>query len=168
MTPVRLLIALGFICTIAATAAETKPDIFLIEYQAFRPNLYFGLNDGPDTPTFTAIRSEREWRELWSQIEPRMSRDMAQSGPHAFPPIDFDRHTLLVAALGTRPTGGYSVSIHSVVEDPSRVLINVVALRPGKNCFSTLAVTHPIALALIAKTSKRVQFSTTTADLACN
>jgi len=100
MTWVRHLIALGLIWTLAAAAAEKKPDIFLIEYQAFRPSLDFGLNDGPDAPTFSAIRAERAWRELWSQIEPRMSRDMDQRGPHRFPPVDFDRQTLLVAALG--------------------------------------------------------------------
>ncbi len=168
MTWVRHLIALVLICILPAAAAEEKPDTFLIEYQAFRPNPYFGLDAGPDTSTFTAIRSERAWRELWSQLEPRMPRDMDQRSPHPFPPIDFIRQMLLVVALGTKPTGGYSVSIHSVVEDPSRVTVNVVVLSPAKDCYRTLATTHPIALILIGRTSKPVQFSTTRAEITCN
>jgi PrcB C-terminal len=162
------LLSVGLIYTLAAIAGESKPDVFLVEYQAFRPNLYFGTNDGPDTPTYTAIQSEREWRSLWSEIEPRIARDMEQKGPHPFPPVDFTRRTLLVAALGTKPTGGYSVSIHSVVENPSRITVNVTELRPAKGCPVTLTSTHPIALVVIPRTSKPVGFSTTEAELICN
>ena len=168
---IRCVTSLGLACALAATAAEKKPDIFLIEYQAFRPNMYFGLNNGPKTTLFTAIQSEQQWRELWAQIEPRVARDTDQRRPHPFPHIDFTRKTLLVAALGTKPTGGYSVSINSVVESPTHIRINVIALRP-MNCGSelhgiTLTTTSPIALILIPKATKPVEFSTIEAEDSC-
>jgi hypothetical protein len=168
MTWLRHLTALSLLCPLTAATAVTKPDAFQVEYETFRPTLYFGLHEGPDAPTFTTIRSERDWREFWPQIETRMARDMDQRDPHPLPPIDFTRQILLVAALGMKPTGGFSVSIRSVVEDSSRITVNVVAVSPGKNCMVTLTTTNPIALILIAKTSKPVQFSTTRAELPCD
>jgi hypothetical protein len=53
-----------------ANTAESKPDTYLIEYQAFRPNLYFTGNEGPEIATFTAVQSEPKWRKLWAELEP--------------------------------------------------------------------------------------------------
>ncbi|MBS0422660.1 MAG: protease complex subunit PrcB family protein [Proteobacteria bacterium] len=163
----RYLISLSLVWIFSATATASEPDIHLVEYQAFRPNLDFGLNDGPDTATFTAIQSLREWKTLWSQIEPRMAREMSQQGPHAFPSIDFTRNTLLVAALGSKPTGGYAVAIHSVVEYPTSITVNVIAQSPAKDCVLTMAETHPIVLVLIPRMPKPIEFSTTHAVHTC-
>lgn len=165
---IRSVLSLSLMWACSVTATANEPDVFLVEYQAFRPNLYFGVNDGPDTATFTAIQSEREWKALWSDIEPRMARDMYQRGPRVFPPIDFARKTLLVAALGVKPTGGYSISIHSVVEDPSSITVNTIAVKPARNCVLTMATTHPIALILIPRTSKLVRFNTTQVEHSCD
>jgi len=160
---IRYAVSLGLIFAFGANAAQQKPDTFLVEYQAFRPSLYFGPHSmGPKTALFTAIQSEQQWRELWSRID--MDRHRPQH-------IDFTRKTLLVAALGTKPTGGYSVSINSVVESATRITVNVIALRP-KNCGSvlsgvTLTATSPIAFVLIPKTVKPVEFSTREAEDAC-
>jgi hypothetical protein len=167
------LILLSPIWPFAASAAESKPETYLIEYQAFRPSLYFTGNEGPEIAIFTAIQSEPKWRELWAQLEPRLSRYMRQRVPHPFPRIDFTRQTLLVAALGTEPTSGYSLSVESITESPTSITAKLVALNPGKGCGDkiygmTLITTHPIVLLLIAKTSKPVQFDTMQVEPACD
>ena len=167
---IRYALSLGLIFALGANAAHDKPDTFLVEYQAYRPTRYFGPNSrGPKAPLFTAIQSEEQWRELWSQIGPRVAPDMDQRRPQH---IDFTRKTLLVAALGTKPTGGYTVSVNSVVESPTQITVNVIALRP-KNCGSalngvTLTTTSPIALVLIPKTTKPVEFNTRETEDACS
>jgi hypothetical protein len=166
------LILLSPIGASTASAAESKP-AYLVEYQAFRPSLYFTGNDGPETATFTAIQSEPAWRAFWAKLEHRLPRDMSQKEPHPFPRIDFTRKTLLVAALETKPTGGYSLLVQSVTENPSSITVNLVALNPGRVCGDTIhgltqITSHPIALLLIAKTSKPVQFDTMEAKPACN
>ena len=155
------------------SAAESKPDTYLLEYQAFQPSLYFTGNEGPEIATFTAVQSESAWRNLWAQLEPRLPREMGQKASHPFPHIDFTRQTLLVAALGTKPTGGYSLSVQSVTENPTSISVKLVALNPGKPCGDmsygiTQITTHPIALLLIAKTAKPVHFDTTQVEPACN
>ncbi len=167
------LILLNPIWPFAASAAESKPETYLIEYRAFRPSLYFTGNEGPEIATFTAVQSEPEWRKLWAALEPRLRGDMRQNAPHPFPRIDFTRKTLLVAALGTKPTGGYSLSVESITESPTSITAKLVALNPGKGCGDkiyglTLITTHPIVLLLIAKTSKPVQFETMQVEPACD
>ncbi len=153
---------------------ESKPDTHLIEYQAFLPSLYFTGNDGPETATFATVQSEPAWRALWATLEPRLAKDRSQKAPHPFPRIDFTRKTLLVAALGTKPTGGYSLSVESVTENPSSITVKLVAVSPpGRPCGDkiyglTQITSHPIALLLIAKTSKPVQFDTMRAEPACH
>jgi hypothetical protein len=156
-----------------ASTAESKPDTYLVEYQAFRPSFYFTGNEGPEIATFTAVQSEPEWRKLWAELEPRLSRDMRQSAPHPFPHIDFTRQTLLFAALGTKPTGGFSLSVESITENPASITVNLVALSPGKGCGDaiygiTQITTHPITLLVIPKTSKPVHFDTVQVEPACN
>ena len=165
---IRQLIPVALLSMLGVAAAAQKPDISLVEYQAFRPNLYFGLNGGPDVPMMAAIRSESQWWALWAQLEPKIPRDMDQHRPYPYPPLDFSRKVLLVAALGTKATGGYSVSIHSVVESTRNITVNLIVLAPAKNCGVTLTTANPIALALIPKTSKPVEFATTQAELICN
>jgi hypothetical protein len=173
---VRLLFCLILLSAIwppIASSAESKPETYLVEYQTFRPSLYFTGNEGPEIATFTAVQSEPKWRKLWAELEPRLPRDMGQSAPHSFPRIDFTRQTLLVAALGTKPTGGFSLSIESVVESPASITVNLVALSPRKGCGDaiygiTQIATHPIALLLIPKTSKPVHFDTRQVEPACN
>ncbi|MBV8852967.1 MAG: protease complex subunit PrcB family protein [Sinobacteraceae bacterium] len=161
------MIAMGLAWAYASSYGG-EPAISPIEHQTFRPNLYFSsYHDGPDTALFTAIRSEGEWKALWSQLEPRMARDRDQRGPHSLPPIDFTRKILLVAALGMKMTGGYTVSIDSVVEEPAGIRVNAVGGYPGKKCVLLQAVTHPIALALIPRTSKRITFNTTEVEHSC-
>ena len=173
---VRVLLCLAIltaICPSMASTAESKPDIYLIQYQAFQPSLWFTGNEGPDAAIFTTVQSEPEWKKLWAELEPRLPRDMHQSAPHPFPRIDFIRQTLLVAALGTKPTGGFSLSVQSITASPTSITVNLVALNPGKGCGDvinsiTQITTHPIALLLIAKTSKPVQFDTMQVEPLCN
>jgi hypothetical protein len=132
------LILLNPIRPFAASAAESKPETYLIEYKAFRPSLYFTGNEGPDIATFTAVQSEPEWRKLWAKLEPRLRGDMRQNAPRPFPRIDFTRKTL---------------SVESIAESPTSITAKLVALNPGKGCGDkiyglTLITTHPIVLLL--------------------
>jgi hypothetical protein len=129
-----------------AAASATDPDIYLIQYQYFRPNIHYSTDDGPEKRSFVAMR---------------------QVDPHSFLPIDFDRYTLLVAALGNQPSTGYSIAIRSVTESPTQISVSVIATHPGKDCIVLTVQTSPIALALIPATTKDVVFDVTDAEIDC-
>jgi hypothetical protein len=91
-------------------------------------------------------------------MEPRTSRLQGQVVPNPSPAIDFDHQAVVVAAMGTKPNGCCSIEIASVTETAESILVSVVETVAGSNCFVTQAVTHPIALALIPQTTKRIEF----------
>jgi hypothetical protein len=161
---------LGFLALVGglAMALAAEPDMYLLGYEVFVPSKSFERVSGPDRPIMAALRTESQWRTFWDSIEPRMPRDTAQSGPYPLPHIDFGRYTLLVTALGQEPTGGYSIAIDAVRNLGSMIEVSVIALRPGPNCVVTTGRTHPLALALLQRTEKKVKFDVTNAAIACD
>jgi hypothetical protein len=167
MTALRVIFAL-VLGSGAAAIFAAKPDLWLVQFQLFSPNMNFSADLGPERPTHVALNSEREWKRLWAEIEPRLPRDMNQTEPHPFPPIDFKRHTLIAAAMGEKPTSGYSVAIRSITEMPTQMLVSVIELQPGDSCMAvTLATTRPVALALIPRTKKPVRFDVVRTESIC-
>jgi hypothetical protein len=74
------------------------------------------------------------------------------------PIVAFNSETLIVAAIGERGNGCCAVSIESVVETPSNLLVSVMESIAGQGCAITQAATRPMTLAFIPKTSKQVDF----------
>ena len=163
MHRVLLLVAMFYAVRIFAA------DIQLLPYQVYVPQENFSpYDDGPDRPVSLALKSAEEWRKLWIEIEPRLSRDAAQRGSYSLPNLDFSSYTLLVVASGSRPSGGFTVGFETVREYSSHIEVTAYELRPiGANCIVTAIVTHPIAFALIPRTTKPVRFHVTRADIAC-
>src|SRR5579871_6673615 len=117
----------------------------------------------PDHELIRAVRSQDEWNRLWQEFPKDNLVDQTQA-----PLIDFQKYTMLITALGTRPQGGYSVIIESVYADTSGVIVNVLETHAvGRECVVTAAVTYPYAIALIPRTSLPVNFRLESADLDC-
>jgi hypothetical protein len=167
MTILRLVVLALALAGGSPSVLATEPDVFLVEFRSYRPSIHFFGNDGPAQPMFSVIRTEPEWKQLWSEIEPHMGQDGDKRGPYPAPFIDFRRDTLIVAAAGMKTSGGWSVAIHSMREFPSRILVFVIELRPGKHCMASSVITHPIALALIPRTTKPVDFDIIRGETAC-
>jgi hypothetical protein len=147
-----LALSLGALC--GAAADEYRP----LPFDVYVPHAHFSIYDGPEIPTFTVLNSEREWRRLWSLIEPKMGRDGSRSAPYELPAIDFYRSTLIVVAIGSRPSGGFRVELESVSESPLEILVRATELSPSADCVVTTSVTAPTRFALIPRTNKPVRF----------
>jgi protease stability complex PrcB-like protein len=79
------------------------------------------------------------------------------------PEIDFRRYTLIVAGAGTKPTGGFTISINNVFEGSDFIRVSVIETKPGHNCAGTTISTRPFVGASIPTTIKRVIFDIATA-----
>jgi hypothetical protein len=112
--------------------------------------------------SFQTVRSQQEWDELLPQLGARPS----QGNIHA-PEVDFEKLTMLVAALGTRPSGGFAVLIEGAFDDGRMIEVYVLELRPGPHCAVTTGITHPVAIALIPRRDRPVRFHIDTADVNC-
>jgi PrcB C-terminal len=131
---------------------------------AAAPNVWLKITAVPElgilaqVEEFRAVRSLKEWNAL--------TPDSRQ----AIIPIDVDftKYTLLVAALGTRPSGGYTVTIRDARDDGTVVHVSVLEIRPrGPDCAATALLTYPTTAALIPRTDKAVRFEIESADLDC-
>ena len=121
------------------------------------------------TSAAKAITTLREWDEFWREAGSPQSEDLSESCENPAPPrVDFSKYTLLVLALGQRPSGGYSALFQYVYERSSSVDVAALEVRPnGKDCIVTTAFTHPMTFALIPRTNKPVQIHVEYADLQC-
>ena len=76
----------------------------------------------------------------------------ALGDPQIFEGIDFDKHDLVIAALGKRNTGGYSIQIDSLQTEGDTLVVVGKASSPAPSDPVTKVVTYPYAAAVIANT----------------
>lgn len=122
----------------------------VVRLEAYFPVHYSGL----DAPARLVVESQAEWALVWQRIW----------GSHdpvpALPSIDFDRETVLVAAMGTRPTGGYAIRVDAAAAQGERVAVRVVETSPGSRCALTQAFTAPIDIVKLPRTPQPIAFQT--------
>ena len=105
--------------------------------------------------TMLVVRDQQSWQSLWSQMTAN------QFPAPQLPAVDFTKDMVLVAAAGTRPSGGYSISITDAVESSGSVTVNVTITSPGSNCAVPTVVTSPVDVATIARRDGTVGFVVT-------
>ena len=102
----------------------------------------FTFVSGFDKPTRLVVRDVLTWQTVWSQIYLR------ESPVPPLPAIDFSREMVVVAALGSHSTGGYSILLDSASEAAADgVAVTVNSSSPGSNCIVTDAFTQPLDVA---------------------
>jgi hypothetical protein len=107
-------------------------------------------------PTYSSIRSRNEWVSWWRR--PSVLPGASATTTLPLPPIDFRRHTLLVADSGPKPTAGYSVAVQSINDDGASVQVSIVETTPGENCQLLPVVTHPMVMVLMPRVGKPIRF----------
>jgi hypothetical protein len=112
----------------------------------------FTYNSGLTESRRTVVRDAAAWRDMWTAIW------RSHSPEPALPSIDFAREMVVVAALGARPTGGYSIFIDAASENASGVAIQIRSASPGPGCAVTLAMTNPVDIARLPRRMGPVTF----------
>jgi hypothetical protein len=112
----------------------------------------YRFNSGIAKPLLTAVRDHRAWHALWDGIA-------ARNGPRrAAPAVDFSREMLLVAAMGARPTGGYTIQIVSVRDTGRDLVVTAVRTSPGRRCGAAAATSEPADIVKVAATDKPIRW----------
>lgn len=114
---------------------------------------------GYEEPTYLVIQTEAEWEALWARAnQPRVEP----------PEVDFATRTVLVALLGTKPTGGYSIDIEGVLpRQDDRYTVSVEIGVPGPTCGVTMALTYPVHMVSIPRDDGPFHFDAGTAIHEC-
>jgi PrcB C-terminal len=160
MTTFTRLILVGLIGAGATVSVVAEGDTPWLEITSTTSLLYprFYIE------TFRAVRSQKEWKALWQQSDHSGNPNPDSTSPG----IDFTKYTVLIAALGTRGSGGYTVTIRNARDDGAVIHVSVLEVRPrGPACAVTTEISYPSTAVLIPRTDRAVRFEVTSADLDC-
>lgn len=98
------------------------------------------------------ISSEKDWVAIWQERQGNVKTKV----PH--PRIDFDRHVVVVAAMGMKKTTGYSIEITRVVKTKDDIRIFLRKTVPAEDTFPAVRVTSPFVIARMEKPDRPVVF----------
>jgi hypothetical protein len=97
------------------------------------------------------------WERLYDGVRPKPPR----------PTVDFTTEVVVLAALGARPSGGYSIWIDSIVTFEAGAKVYVTALAPGSGCGVTLAFSQPVHLVRAVRPATPTLFEERSVDGDC-
>lgn len=112
----------------------------------------FTYSSGLEAPARRVIRDAESWREVWTAIWRRHSPELP------LPAVDFASEMVIVAALGQRATGGYSIFIDSAEQTATGITVTIRSSSPGARCGVTGALSQPVDIARLPRTDGAVQF----------
>jgi hypothetical protein len=106
--------------------------------------VYSSLQSGITEELRLVIRSQPEWAAFWAGLHAQ------GTGAAAVPPVvDFSRHVVAVAALGSRERSGYRVDLPRHQRVAARREVTVLKTSPDPACPTAPVFTTPAAAAVI-------------------
>ncbi len=106
------------------------------------------------------VRDARAWAAFWDQLYQN------QTARPALPAVDFAQQMVVVAAMGTQNTGGYSIAVEQV-SFGSEVLVDVLERSPGRTCGVSQVLTQPVDAVVVPSSAAPVRFQETAAVYDC-
>jgi len=134
----------------APSAASADGLLTLRHFGGAAPFTYYS---GIDDSTRLVVRDAASWRARWDAI------NRAMKPPPPLPQVDFAREMVVVAALGRRASGGWSIVIDSAAWRGRVVDVFVRQLAPGRGCFTSAAISAPVDVALLPRRDAPVRFT---------
>ncbi|MCC7199297.1 MAG: protease complex subunit PrcB family protein [Gammaproteobacteria bacterium] len=153
------LAALSVVFGCAAPRSETPLELSL---NRLRPDsATYTLASGFETAGQFVARDRATWQVLWQQV----------NAPHlpapALPVIDFDREMVLVVAMGRQASGGHSLRFERVARDGEGIVVTIRREQPGSGCIVPSALTFPVDIATVPRSSGPVAFKFESATRDC-
>jgi hypothetical protein len=107
------------------------------------------------------IATDADWAAAWAQIFAGHTPTPAR--PH----VDFSRDVVILAAMGTRPSTGFAVTIDEVRVHAGSFYVRVTERSPGRNCGVGHAITSPIHAVRAPREATSAQFVVTRVETRC-
>lgn len=104
-----------------------------------------------ESQTDKVIKNQKEWFDFLSFYNKR--NDTASEIN-----VDFTTQDMIIVAMGSQSSGGYSVEISKVIEYDVQIVIYATKSSPGSNCGTISVITYPTKIIAIPKTDKPVKF----------
>ena len=113
---------------------------------------YYQYSSGYADSARLVIRDEAAWSDVWTRL-------VSNSGPKpALPSVDFATEMLIVATLGTRSSGGYSIKVTAAEQLTDHIAVTILRTSPGRSCGTTAALTAPADVVRMRRSDLPVRF----------
>lgn len=133
------------------TTSPVGPSVPIVRLRA--EPYSFAFYSGMDQPARLVIRDAATWHAVWNKIYDR------QSPIPSVPAIDFSQEMLVLAALGTRSSGGFGILLDGASENGNgSINVAVRSISPGPRCVVTAALTQPVDIARLSRRDGSVRF----------
>lgn len=113
----------------------------------------FQYNSGVEMAGRETVRDAAAWRATWTHLTSRAG------SPVAPPEVDWAREMVLVATMGQRRSGGYSIAIESVRREGDELVAAVVQRSPGAQCGVIAALTAPADVVIVPRSGAPVRWT---------
>lgn len=105
-----------------------------------------GPMDGPAKAGQQVIESSAAWKDLWQTL-----------GQEA-PEVDFSRHRAVALFMGSKPTGGYSISVSKIEKKKRKIIVYVKEKTPSQGGMVIQAFTSPYYIRLLERSKLPISF----------
>jgi hypothetical protein len=119
------------------------------------------FQSGFTAPQRIAVHDTSTWTGLWAQIE------AAVTPVPPVPAIDFTTTTVIIAAMGTHASGGFSIRVDDAATLDGDAWISVVEQSPGVHCVVPAVVTSPVVVVAIPRFDGSTTFVEHTEATSC-
>jgi len=123
------------------------------------PYFYTGFRD----PARLVIRDNDAWLSAWSTLVQPYEASASAPPP---PLIDFSTDMVVLAAMGERRSGGYTVEMKAAATQ-EQLYVSVTQTDPGMSCAVSLLLTQPVAVARLQRFDGPVTFVESQATCDC-
>jgi|SRR5690349_19414703 len=132
--------------------AQRPPEVAVFPYHS---------NSGMTVRDRMIVTDPIVWSKIWLNVVGQ------QSPTPPLPAADFGRETIVIAGMGQRSSGGYSITIDSGSVVGDTVTLIVTERSPGRTCGTTAALTAPVALARVLRPRANIRLVEKTAVTDC-
>jgi hypothetical protein len=123
--------------------------------------VFAAQHSGMDLPRTDIIRDRHAWAQSWDEIH-------ARTTPlPPLPEIDFQRHLLVLVAIGERPNGCYDVEIRSLHRGHGRLWVSAREWVPVPHCVCTQELVQPVHVVRVERTPGQAELGIRPSSLSC-
>lgn len=112
-------------------------------------------------PVRGSVTSESEWRTFLEEALPREADRFADT-------VDFSRSFVAVAGMGSRPTGGFNVTIPDAYVRRDSMFVVIRHTIPGRDCIVPQVQTSPLEAVALPRMGANVRFVVDERTLSCD
>ena len=127
---------------VAADGAQTLP------IRSLKKGAFSGIREAKQE----VVKSADAWEKLWKQ------HASAAGESDKIPAVDFSKEMVVLATMGTKRTGGYTIEIVGVEAKDKTLRISIKKSSPPPDAMTIQALTAPFHFVAVPKSSLKPEF----------